>query len=74
MEGKVIMPLVSFVVPVYKAEKDLCRCLDSILNQTVSDWELILVDDGKIIGMGTHEELLKTNEMYKTLYHLELKK
>lgn len=46
MEGKVIMPLVSFVVPVYKAEKDLCRCLDSILNQTVSDWELILVDDG----------------------------
>ena len=44
------------------------------LSTVVHSDRLILVDDGKIIGMGTHEELLKTNEMYKTLYHLELKK
>lgn len=40
------MSLVSFVVPVYRAENDLSRCIDSIINQTISDWELILIDDG----------------------------
>ena len=39
-------PLLSVVVPVYKAEKYLHRCVDSILNQTLEDLELILVDDG----------------------------
>lgn len=37
---------VSIVVPVYKAEKGLDQCVKSILNQTFSEFELILVDDG----------------------------
>ena len=40
------MPIISVVVPVYKVEKYLCRCVDSILAQTFTDFELILVDDG----------------------------
>ena len=40
------MPKVSIIVPVYKAEKYLHRCIDSILSQTFTDWECILVDDG----------------------------
>lgn len=36
----------SVVVPVYKVEKYLDRCIESILTQTFSDFELILVDDG----------------------------
>ena len=40
------MHLVSIVVPMYKVERYLERCLDSILAQTLSDFELILVDDG----------------------------
>ncbi len=40
------MPKISMIVPVYKAERYLCRCVDSILAQTVTDFELILVDDG----------------------------
>ena len=40
------MPLVSIVVPVYKVEKYLDRCVKSLVNQTLKDIEIILVDDG----------------------------
>ena len=40
------MPKISIIVPVYKVEKYLERCLDSIIAQTFSDWECILIDDG----------------------------
>ena len=39
-------PKVSIIVPVYNAEKYLHRCVDSILAQTFTDWELLLIDDG----------------------------
>ncbi len=40
------MPLVSVVVPVHNAERHLGECLDSIRRQTLTDIEIILVDDG----------------------------
>jgi len=40
------MPKISIIVPVYQVEKYLRRCLDSIVAQTFTDWECILVDDG----------------------------
>lgn len=40
------MPTISVIVPVYKVESFLGRCVDSLLNQTYRDFELILVDDG----------------------------
>lgn len=40
------MPAISIVVPVYKAEKYLAECVDSILAQTVLELEVILVNDG----------------------------
>lgn len=40
------MPEISVIVPVYKTEKYLSRCVESILEQTFSDFEMILVDDG----------------------------
>lgn len=38
--------MISVIIPVYKAEKYLRRCVDSALNQTYQDLEIILVDDG----------------------------
>jgi glycosyltransferase involved in cell wall biosynthesis len=40
------IPQLSIVVPVYRVEPYLAKCIDSILAQTLSDFELILVDDG----------------------------
>ncbi|MEE1047672.1 MAG: glycosyltransferase family 2 protein [Clostridia bacterium] len=39
-------PLISVIVPIYKVEQYLKRCLDSIINQTYKNLEIILVDDG----------------------------
>ena len=40
------MPELSIIVPIYKVEKYLPKCIESILNQSFIDFELILVDDG----------------------------
>ena len=39
-------PDVSIIIPVYDAEEYLPRCLDSVVGQTLQNWELLLIDDG----------------------------
>ena len=38
--------MISVIVPIYKVEEYIRRCVDSILAQTYTDFELLLVDDG----------------------------
>lgn len=40
------MPKISVIVPVYNVEKYLSKCLDSLVNQTLEDYEIIVVNDG----------------------------
>lgn len=44
--------LISVIVPVYNVEKDIRQCLDSIINQTYKNLEIILVDDGSTDNSG----------------------
>ena len=46
MEENNTKPKISVIVPVYNVEKYLRRCIDSILAQTFTDFELLLIDDG----------------------------
>jgi glycosyltransferase involved in cell wall biosynthesis len=46
------MPAISVIVPIYNVEKYLCKCLDSILAQTFTDYELLLIDDGSLDRSG----------------------
>lgn len=45
--------LISVIVPIYNVESFLSRCIDSIINQTYRDLEIILVDDGSPDNCGT---------------------
>lgn len=45
-------PVISVIVPVYNAEKYLNSCIDSILSQIFSDFELLLIDDGSTDNSG----------------------
>ena len=59
-------PQISVIIPIYKAEEHLSRCIDSILNQNFVNFELVLVDDGSPDGSGAicdeyalHDERIK---------------
>lgn len=45
-------PLVSIIIPVFRVEEHLRQCLDSVLSQTVQEWECICIDDGSPDGSG----------------------
>ena len=62
-------PLVSIIVPVYRVEKYLQKCLDSIATQTYKNLELILVDDGSPDRCGEIcERFAQTNSYTKVIH------
>lgn len=47
-----VKPCISVIVPVYNVKSLLPRCIDSLLDQTYVDFELLLIDDGSTDGSG----------------------
>ena len=61
--------IISIIVPIYKVEKYLDRCINSILNQTFKNFELILVDDGSPDRCGDIcEEYAKKDKRIKVIH------
>ena len=56
-------PKISVIVPIYNSEKYLKKCVDSILNQTLEDIEIILINDGS--KDNSHSICLEYQEKYK---------
>ena len=65
------MATISVIVPVYKVEAYLSRCVDSILAQTYSDFELILVDDGSPDRCGEYCEDYQKADSRVVVLHRE---
>ena len=62
---------VSVIVPVYNVEKYLKRCLDSIIDQTYSNIEIILIDDGSTDNSGTICDRYTKNDKRIIVIHKE---
>ena len=60
---------VSVIVPVYNVEKYLDRCLDSIINQTLNEIEIILVDDGSTDSSGEKCDEYKKKDLRIKVIH-----
>lgn len=64
-------PIVSIIVPIYNSEKTIHRCVDSILNQSFDDWELLLVDDGSKDSSGKICDDYAENNKKIRVFHKE---
>lgn len=65
------MPTISVIVPVYKVEPYLRQCVDSILAQTFTDFELILVDDGSPDSCGMICDTYANQDLRVRVVHQE---
>lgn len=63
------MPKVSVIVPVYNVENYITKCLDSLVNQTLGDIEIIVVNDGSTDN--SHEIIKKYEEKYENIIYLK---
>ena len=69
MRKRINQPKISIIVPVYKSELYLKRCIESILNQTFSDFELLLIDDGSPDNSGNICDTLALVEPRIKVFH-----
>lgn len=62
-------PLISFIIPVYRAEEYLDRCVQSVMTQEFDDWEMILVDDESPDASGALCEKYASQDMRIHVIH-----
>ena len=67
------MELISVIVPVYNVQKYLKKCVESILNQSYSNLEVILIDDGSTDESGQMCDKLRDRDKRIKVFHQENK-
>lgn len=71
MTRDVNAPKISIIVPAFNAEKCLARCVQSVLNQVFSDYELIIIDDGSTDGTGVLADTFASCDSRIRVFHQE---
>lgn len=64
-------PLISIIVPIYNAERYLQRCIDSILTQSFTEFELLLINDGSKDNSGAICDEYSANDCRVRVFHKE---
>ena len=64
-------PAVSIIIPVYNAENFLARCVDSVLGQEYTDFELLLIDDGSKDKSGAMCDAYAASDSRVRVFHKE---
>ena len=65
-------PKITIIIPTYNREVLLRRALNSV--PLSKDYQIIVIDDGKIVGIGNHAELMKNCEAYEEIYLSQMDK
>ena len=66
-----MQPKISIIIPMYNVEKYLRRCLDSVQNQTLADFQAICVDDGSPDNSGEIAEEYAARDKRFVVVHKE---
>lgn len=61
--------MISIIVPVYNVEKYISKCIESIINQSVCDWELLLINDGSKDNSGSICDSYSENDKRIKVFH-----
>ncbi|WP_455659338.1 glycosyltransferase family 2 protein [Phocaeicola faecalis] len=62
-------PIISVIIPVYNAEKYLSRCLDSLLVQTLTNFEILIINDGSSDGSAALCDKYASNDSRIRVFH-----
>lgn len=63
--------IISIIIPVYKVENSIVKCIDSVLSQTYINWELLLVDDGSPDNSGKICDKYAKQDFRIKVFHVE---
>jgi len=64
------VPLVSVVVPLYNSQRYIATCIESVLNQSHADWELVIVDDGSTDSSADiAQDYARQDDRIQVLFH-----
>lgn len=64
-----LSPKISVIVPVYRSENTLSKCIESILSQTITNFELLLIDDGSTDNSGNICEAYASKDSRIIVFH-----